>query len=224
MKIWSGYTSFGEVFSDGHLEGSLEVWAQGKSGQAIRKAARNPEHLERVLPRIVRSRAMPKGELKSYTQGDLTDLFQPAYLKMNIASEDFARQEGSKARITVPIDWTPGSLFVLESRTSPLLLGRPRRLEWSVSIKLPSHSVVSYLPESASLNSGCIHFERKVSKEGRVVHLEQSVSFLCERILPEKYAAHRKWEAKINTLIAQDIVLKGMKIQPSKDPKVSLLH
>ena len=53
--------------------------------------------------------------------------------------------------------------------------------------------------------------------------LDQSVSFLCERISPENYAAHRQWEAKINTLIAQDIVLEGMKIQQSKETKVSLL-
>ena len=195
----------GALSASGDVTGEYDITVRGRGGQALRKAARNPELFRRVMSQLVAQRAMPGAELRSHDPLQLTNVVEPARLKMGFSAKSVARREGKSLRLPVPIDWTPSAGFVLKSRKYPLLLGVPRTMKWRVELAIPKGAKASQLPDSVRLQARCMQFERTVSTQPNMVSIAQSVTIRCERIPALEYTAHRVVANQISAVLNQDL-------------------
>ncbi|MCA9561010.1 MAG: transglutaminase domain-containing protein, partial [Myxococcales bacterium] len=194
------------VAADGAAKGELELSAQGRGGQVLRVASRNPEKFGQLLQNQVAA-AYPAGRLLGFGPVQVEDVMQPARLRLAIESPGLGKREGAQLRVPLPMGWNPGPWFRLESRRHPLLLGAPRSFQWRFEIELPAGARDLKTPPATEVAARCLTFERRFETKGTKVVAELSATIACERILPEEYAAHRDAAERIVELLDQDITM-----------------
>lgn len=192
---------------DGGGRGEVLISAQGGEGMAIRKSARNPENLAQML-QWKTNELLPGARVVSHETVQVTDVHNPAQVKIEVEAPTLARLEGKELRMRLPIDWTPKGRFALAERKHPLVLGVPCTLIWEVELILPKGANASRLPESKTVKTKYLSFERKVSQgNGRILATIEA-KILMERIPPEDYQAIRAETEKIMHMFKDEVAVR----------------
>ncbi len=200
------------VDGQGQTTGELELVARGRLGAFLRQGARNKRQLEQALEQQV-GHTFPGGRVLSLALTQVTDVFQPARVRLALTSSGLVRKEGDELRFKLPAGWTPEGWFRLSQRQHPLLLGSPRTLRWAIDISLPKEAEVRRLPASGVIDSDCVRLTREVSRTKTGLKATQSVVMKCERMTPAQYATHRVIADKMTALLDEEVVLR---VRPSK--------
>ncbi|MBU0554167.1 hypothetical protein KKF91_18230 [Myxococcota bacterium] len=188
----------------GDVSGALRIIAQGRAGAALRKAARNPAQLRQILEQQA-GRTFPGLEMGDVAPLAVSDVYRPAEVKLDLHAA-LARREGDALRFKLPFGWRPDSLFTLERRLYPVLMGTPRVMRWRLEVPLEGR-LMQRSPAPIDLEADCIGLHRAVSVEGDRLIATQEVEMRCERIEVADYAAHRAWARRVRAHLDEEVVL-----------------
>ncbi len=195
-----------ELTNEGSAEGVLELVAQGRTGETLRRTARNPEQMQQLLQRRV-SQTFPGARIVGHELLQVEDVRRPAKVRMHVQTPGLGRREGRDLRLRLPIGWSPQHLFSLPVRRHMLMLGTPRTWTWRTEVVLPAGSKVKRAPSSDAVESECLALRRTVRVEaGRVVG-EHQVEVRCERISADAYGAHRADAERMLNLLREELVV-----------------
>ncbi len=196
-----------ELLPNGDVKGRVNLTAHGRGAEYLRKAARNPDVLKRLLTRLTVQDALPSARIDSHDLRDVVDVFKPAVLEWMFTGEKAATRDGKTLRWRLPISWKPSNGFVLQDRQYPVVLGIPRTLKHSVELKLPAGARVERLPRSLKLETRCLAFERQVDKKKSRIVVAQTVRYRCERIPPSEYEENRHLASTLTKAVAEAILI-----------------
>ncbi|MEE2756716.1 MAG: tetratricopeptide repeat protein [Myxococcota bacterium] len=202
-------TMTAKLSPSGDVEGRINLTAHGRGAEYLRKAARNPDVLKRLLTRLTVQDALPSARIGKHDLKDVVDVFKPAVLEWGFTGEKAATRDGLHLRWRVPISWKPSNGFVLQDRQYPVVLGIPRTLKHSVELKLPSGAQVERLPASLKLETRCLAFERTVTDKKDRILISQTVRYRCERIPPSEYEENRHLASTLTKAVADAILIKA---------------
>lgn len=201
--------------ADGALEGQMEIVAHGRFGGALRQASRNPETFVQVVLRQFVGRMFPGGRMLGHEVGNLDSIREPARMRIALAAPAVGRREGGELRLKLPVGWTPENTLTLPDRRHDLLLGSPRTNEWTVALELPAGARVKRTPETRTIESPCLVYERTVHAGKDRIAAEERVTYRCERIPVELYPEYHRFAEAALELGKQEIVLDVARARPA---------
>ena len=210
---------------EGVIQGELLLRGRGSIGQIIRKQARNPENFKQVMQYRV-NQLMAGAEMLKHAPVKVDDLYNPAEAQIEFKHDNWVKREGDRLRIPALIDWSPKSLFHLEERRYPLVMGHNRKWTWFATVSLPEDMEISHLPADKTVGSECLSLSRslKLDHESNALKSTWVFKSLCERLSPEMYAQHRPIAREMMQLLSQEVevVPKAVKVdQMEATPKIN---
>ena len=193
---------------EGDAEGEMILKSQGRIGERLRQAGRNPEKLSQLLQQQL-GVAYPGGQIVDYEIVDLASLDRPAEVKLRFVAPGVARPDGDTLRLKAPVGWNPQSLFALSERHHPVLMGVPQTLSWKVDVTLPEGLTLAQLPAPATSSEDCLTLTRETSAAAERFSLNFTLVRRCERLPTEAYETYRKLSKAMDHLIEEDVVLES---------------
>ncbi len=174
----------------GRAQGSLDMYAEGMTGSHLRRLARNTQAVKQAMQGFV-ARLYGGAVARSVDVVEWEDLTRPAHLHIELQVGAFARKERGSLRVSLPPIWDPKSVFSLETRNYPLLLGVPQAMTWETKLHVPGGYRMRHSPADIQLRAQCFLYERRSQRQHRDVHITQRFETTCERIGVRNYAEHR---------------------------------
>ena len=104
---------------DGSLRGEVKLEARGRGAEFVRKAARNPDVLKRLLTRLTVQEAMPNAAISEFKATEVESVFKPARVAWSFGADNVAVRDGQTVRMKIPIRWKPMSGFELQGVSIP---------------------------------------------------------------------------------------------------------
>jgi len=144
---------------------------------------------------------------------DIESIEKPVEMTVRLSTKTFSRVKDNEMRFKIPFDAQPEKLFSTDKRDYPLIIGVPNRSQWQMHFQLPAGARVTHLPPVFRIDSSCISFQREVTQEKNMVHVQQTLTYLCERISPEDYPFYRTQVQNLRHALDDDVVLT---LKPSK--------
>ncbi len=204
----------------GGAEGTMKMFARGRSGSGVRRTARNAEYTAQYVQRLA-SALVPGATASDVQTPEVKRLDAPAELSATVKSRTLARSEGDTLRMKLPNDWTPHNTFALATRRHPLVFGTPSEYLLTTRLSLPDGYQLKKAPEGGAVDTPCLFFERKVTPaaDGRSLTVVQTVRFKCERISAAEYGKYRDQSDVVSRLLEDELVLSPApkaKAKPSR--------
>lgn len=190
----------------GRAVGRLEMLGQGTVGSGLRRLARNDTRLGRAFQGLA-ARLFGGAVTKNAEVVEIEDLRAPAHLRAQLVVANLTREEGRELRVKLPPVWNPGTLFQLETRAYPLVLGAPRSTEWVTRFELARGLGAKRLPSSVDVDAPCFTFRRRAQQRGQTLVVTQRFESTCERISVADYAEHREHAQTVIRAVAEEVVL-----------------
>lgn len=192
----------------GGAAGTMKMAGRGRSGSGMRRTARNAEYTSQYVQRIAAA-LVPGSTAGDVELLEVKKLDVPATLQAPLKVNTLGRTEGDTLRLKLPNDWSPHSTFSLANRRHPLLFGTPSEYLLHTSLALPEGFSLKKAPQSGTVDTQCLFFERKVtpSADGKSLAVDQTVRFKCERISEKEYGKYRDQSEAITRLIDDELVL-----------------
>lgn len=192
--------------SDGQAHVEMTITAKGRSGAAVRRTGRNHENYIRFLQNVI-NHFITGSKLIRHRNVSIKDVRQPAKIKIDFKAPVFARKEGKELRFKIPETWWANSLFSLEKRIHPLVLGTPRTELSEIEFRFPPGSRLKRVPGSREIKTKHLSFTRRFSRTENGLKVADALIWRSERVPVDDYGSLRNRIDQIKKIQDRDVVI-----------------